>query len=253
LRTPGSASWSPPSVPPTRFPNRAGLKGLIARGARPTKHAEGARRCGRSPRAAGAFELLAVITITLAVTLGTPSQGNGFQASHQTPGHGHSESVASRRVRGTSRWPGTRPASCRTRPDLRARTRCRRSRGNWGQRDGVRGPLEDADRRLRYFTPEREVDLCGHATIAAHAYLFERAVIDDGTYTLETAAGTFDVELTIDGTVWMEQANAELGRVDVDEQEVADALASTWRRCATSALTSPSGRFRLACRSSWSR
>jgi len=85
-------------------------------------------------------------------------------------------------------------------------------------------PSEDADRRLRYFTPEREVDLCGHATIAAHAYLFERAVIDDGTHTLETAAGTFDVELTIDGTVWMEQANAELGRVDVDEQEAADAL-----------------------------
>lgn len=85
-------------------------------------------------------------------------------------------------------------------------------------------PSEDADRRLRYFTPEREVDLCGHATIAAHAYLFERAVIDDGTHTLETDAGTFEIELTIDGTVWMEQANAEAWQVDVSHEEAAEAL-----------------------------
>lgn len=85
-------------------------------------------------------------------------------------------------------------------------------------------PSEDADRRLRYFTPEREVDLCGHATIAAHAYLCERAVIDDGTHTLETDAGTFDIELTVDGTVWMDQADAEAWQVDVSHEEAADAL-----------------------------
>jgi PhzF family phenazine biosynthesis protein len=85
-------------------------------------------------------------------------------------------------------------------------------------------PSDEADRRLRYFTPEREVDLCGHATVAAHASLFERAIIDDGTHTVETEAGTFEIELTIDGTVWMEQADAAVGRVDVDAEEAADAL-----------------------------
>lgn len=85
-------------------------------------------------------------------------------------------------------------------------------------------PSEDADRRLRYFTPEREVDLCGHATIAAHAHLFERALIDDGTHTLETEAGTFEVELTIDGTVWMDQANADVSRANVSDEDAAEAL-----------------------------
>lgn len=85
-------------------------------------------------------------------------------------------------------------------------------------------PSETADRRIRYFTPETEVDLCGHATVAAHANLFERAVIDDGTHTMETEAGTFDVELTIDGTVWMEQADAETRRADVSHEDAADAL-----------------------------
>jgi len=85
-------------------------------------------------------------------------------------------------------------------------------------------PSEAADRRLRYFTPETEVDLCGHATVAAHAYLFERAVIDDGTHTVETDAGVFDIELEIDGTVWMEQADASVRRADVSHEEAADAL-----------------------------
>ncbi len=85
-------------------------------------------------------------------------------------------------------------------------------------------PSESADRRLRYFTPETEVDLCGHATVAAHAHLFERAIIDDGTHTVETNAGTFEIELTIDGTVWMEQADAEVRRADVSHEEAADAL-----------------------------
>lgn len=85
-------------------------------------------------------------------------------------------------------------------------------------------PSEDADRRIRYFTPSTEVDLCGHATVAAHAYMFDRAMIDDGTHTLETDAGTFEIELTIDGTVWMEQADAEIRRADVSHEDAADAL-----------------------------
>ena len=85
-------------------------------------------------------------------------------------------------------------------------------------------PSTEADRRLRYFTPETEVALCGHATVAVHALLFEQAVIDAGTHTVETDAGVFDVELTDDGTIWMEQADAEIERADVGHEEAAAAL-----------------------------
>ena len=85
-------------------------------------------------------------------------------------------------------------------------------------------PAEDADRRLRYFTPETEVDLCGHATVAAHALLFERDRIDAGTHTLATEAGTFEIEVDDDGTVWMEQATADVRRAGASYEDVAAAL-----------------------------
>jgi PhzF family phenazine biosynthesis protein len=85
-------------------------------------------------------------------------------------------------------------------------------------------PSETADRRLRYFTPEREVDLCGHATIAAFRSLYDRAVVTADTYTVETAAGVFDVDVDADGTVWLTQSPPEISPVDVDLSRVADAL-----------------------------
>lgn len=83
---------------------------------------------------------------------------------------------------------------------------------------------ERADRRIRYFTPTTEVDLCGHATIASHAHLFEKGEIDAGTYTLETNVGVLDIEVESDGTVWMTQAEPRVERVDLAYDEVADAL-----------------------------
>jgi PhzF family phenazine biosynthesis protein len=85
-------------------------------------------------------------------------------------------------------------------------------------------PGEGADRRLRYFTPEREVDLCGHATVAAFASLYGRAVISAGTYAVETAVGVLDVDVDPDGTVWLTQSPPDLRTVDVDIDRVAAAL-----------------------------
>lgn len=85
-------------------------------------------------------------------------------------------------------------------------------------------PSDEADRRLRYFTPEQEVPLCGHATVATHAALFERGTLDVGEYTYETEAGTFGIELEDDGTVWMEQDDAAFDPVDVSHEEMASAL-----------------------------
>ncbi len=93
----------------------------------------------------------------------------------------------------------------------------------------------DADRRIRYFTPTTEIDLCGHATIASAAALavddaFGR---DDGAAdglpgsrveTLRTNAGDLRVSIDDDGTVWMRQDPPTVRRVDVDLDRIADAL-----------------------------
>lgn len=63
-----------------------------------------------------------------------------------------------------------------------------------------------ADFRLRYFTPTNEVDLCGHATIAAFNALRDKKVIKKGAYTAETRVGILDIEVS-KSEVYMEQLN----------------------------------------------
>jgi len=85
-------------------------------------------------------------------------------------------------------------------------------------------PSDRADRRVRYFTPTQEIDLCGHATIASHVHLFEDGVVDAGTHSLETNVGVLEIEIEEDGTVWMTQDDPEIRRVDLDYERVAGAL-----------------------------
>ncbi|WP_246999071.1 PhzF family phenazine biosynthesis protein [Halosolutus gelatinilyticus] len=82
---------------------------------------------------------------------------------------------------------------------------------------------DDADRRIRYFTPTQEVDLCGHATIGSFAILREEG-LDAGTTTLETNVGVLEIEVESDGTVWMTQDAPTIREVDVDYDRIADAL-----------------------------
>jgi PhzF family phenazine biosynthesis protein len=82
---------------------------------------------------------------------------------------------------------------------------------------------DSADRRVRYFTPSTEVDLCGHATIASHAFLREDGTIGDGAYTLATNVGVLDIEIGGEW-VWMTQNDPEIRTVDLDTERVADAL-----------------------------
>ena len=81
-----------------------------------------------------------------------------------------------------------------------------------------------ADRRLRYFTPTTEVDLCGHATIGSLAFLADEGRVDPGTSTLETNVGVLELELEADGTVWMAQERPTIREVDLEYDRVADAL-----------------------------
>ncbi len=83
---------------------------------------------------------------------------------------------------------------------------------------------EEADRKVRYFTPTTEVDLCGHATIASHVHLFEASTIEPGTHTLETNVGVLDIDVAEDGTVWMTQDDPEIETVEIEYDRLGDAL-----------------------------
>lgn len=85
-------------------------------------------------------------------------------------------------------------------------------------------PSASADRRLRVFSPESEVDLHGTATVAVHAHLFERGVIDEGSHAVETGSGDVAVDVEADGTAWTDAPTAEVERADVDHEDAAAAL-----------------------------
>ena len=78
--------------------------------------------------------------------------------------------------------------------------------------------------RVRYFTPSAEVDLCGHATVAAFAARFDDGAIDAGEHPIHTNAGTFSVRVTDTGRVWMRQDAPRVTPVDVDLDRLATAL-----------------------------
>lgn len=82
----------------------------------------------------------------------------------------------------------------------------------------------DADRRVRYFTPAQEVDLCGHATIGSFVHLHEAGIVEPGTSTLEANVGVLEIDVEPDGTVWMTQDAPTIREVEVGYDRVADAL-----------------------------
>ena len=83
---------------------------------------------------------------------------------------------------------------------------------------------EEADRRVRYFTPETEVDLCGHATIGSHALLYADSTLEAGTHTLSTNVGVLEIEVESGGRVWMTQDDPEIREVEVGYDRLGSAL-----------------------------
>lgn len=79
------------------------------------------------------------------------------------------------------------------------------------------------DYRIRYFTPTGEIDLCGHATVAAGSWLADAGRLEDGTHSVETNVGSIEIELD-DGTVRMETDVGGVSEVDLGYDRVASAL-----------------------------
>lgn len=76
-----------------------------------------------------------------------------------------------------------------------------------------------ADYKIRYFTPASEVDLCGHATIAAFGLMHSLGLAKEGTsYKIETKAGILDVDISSEGLVYLSQALPQfLERISCEE------------------------------------
>lgn len=80
-----------------------------------------------------------------------------------------------------------------------------------------------ADFKVRFFTPNEEVDLCGHATVGAFSTLLNQGIIKPGKYTQETKAGILKVEVEPDSTVMMHQTPPKFYDV-IDKEEIAASL-----------------------------
>lgn len=81
----------------------------------------------------------------------------------------------------------------------------------------------DADFGLRWFTPEIEVDLCGHATLAAAHCLFDDGVPDPIRFA--TRSGVLTVDRRSDGALVMDfPASPATATVDAVREAAANAL-----------------------------
>ncbi len=80
-----------------------------------------------------------------------------------------------------------------------------------------------ADFKVRFFTPNEEVDLCGHATIATFYAMSSLNLLKQGKYEQETRAGILGIEIHNDNFVMMDQSIPVFSEI-IDKDEVADSL-----------------------------
>lgn len=71
--------------------------------------------------------------------------------------------------------------------------------------------------QLRYFTPEGEVPLCGHATISAFSVLREQRKIGCGSAVAQTKSGDLRVAVETN-KIWLEMPQGELVRMLTEEE-----------------------------------
>jgi len=82
---------------------------------------------------------------------------------------------------------------------------------------------EKADFKVKFFSPVREVDLCGHATIAAFYTMEEVGFVRKNNLTMETKAGILGIKIK-EKEVFMEQPKPVFRDADIDKERIADAL-----------------------------
>lgn len=82
---------------------------------------------------------------------------------------------------------------------------------------------DHADFKVRFFTTNEEVDLCGHATIGTYSVLSGLGQIQPGNYTQETLAGILNVEIREDLSIMMNQPIPIFYDI-IDRGEIVDSM-----------------------------
>ena len=77
--------------------------------------------------------------------------------------------------------------------------------------------IDENTYQLRYFTPEGEVDLCGHATISAYTVLREEGRISPGCFVAQTLSGNLSVLVESD-CIWLTMPQGELVRYLIEQE-----------------------------------
>lgn len=80
-----------------------------------------------------------------------------------------------------------------------------------------------ADFKVRFFTQNEEVDLCGHATIATFYAMSSLNLLKQGKYKQETRAGILGIEIHNDNFIMMDQTTPVFSEV-IDKDEISDSL-----------------------------
>lgn len=79
---------------------------------------------------------------------------------------------------------------------------------------------EKATFRVQFFTPTKEVDLCGHATIATFNLLRDLKIIKKGHHSMETNVGVLNIEVSRKD-VFMEQKKPQF-KSGIEQYEILD-------------------------------
>ena len=77
--------------------------------------------------------------------------------------------------------------------------------------------ISEKEFQICYFTPDGEVELCGHATIAAFTVLREEGIITPGIYQILTLAGKLEIEVS-GNAVWMDMADPKELKIFSEEE-----------------------------------
>lgn len=82
---------------------------------------------------------------------------------------------------------------------------------------------DKADYKIRFFSPKKEVSLCGHATIASFHTMMEEGIIRGKKFMVETMAGIINVYF-MHNLIFMEQRPAVFRETEVEREIIAKAL-----------------------------
>ncbi len=80
---------------------------------------------------------------------------------------------------------------------------------------------------FKYFVPNKEMEMCVHATIACVTVLKEKKYLNKNKFLVETLAGVLEIEITGDDSdfkVKVKQGKPEIGKLVIDKFEIAKAL-----------------------------